>query len=45
MKVSTDPKRKGTGLGLAITKKILDLHRAEIHYVSNSKGACFHILI
>jgi len=45
MKVSTDPKRKGTGLGLAITKKILDLHQAEIHYVSNSKGACFHILI
>jgi len=45
MKVSTDPKRKGTGLGLAITKKILDLHQAEIHYVSNPKGACFHILI
>lgn len=45
MKVSTDPKRKGTGLGLAITKKILELHKAEIHYVSGEKGACFDVLI
>ena len=40
-----DRSRKGSGLGLSITKKIIELHKGEIHLVKSHEGATFEIIL
>lgn len=37
--------RKGTGLGLSIAKKIIELHKGQISYSTEGRGATFQILL
>lgn len=37
--------RKGSGLGLSISKKIIQLHGGEIHYVKSNRGANFKVIL
>ncbi|MUG72219.1 MULTISPECIES: sensor histidine kinase [Paenibacillus] len=42
---SRNRKREGNGLGLAISKRIVDLHKGEIHAQNNETGAVFIVTV